>query len=339
MRVITLSSLLVVTVLGCSATGGQSMFTESAGSGASAAGPGSTGTSGVGGATSTGSGLGAGFATSVGVGGSSGSGTPGCTAAAELVYVLSTSNELYSFKPDTKQFTLIGTLGCNPPDGATPNSMAVDRNATAWVNYVADDGLGDDTAGYVYEVSTADASCKPQPTLTMPSAAWYRLGMGFSSDTMGGTSETLYVTGTGTEGQNDSPGLGSIDFTTNKLVPIGQFTGDPKLTGQSAELTGTGDATLFGFFTTKPVRVAQLDKTAVVATDNTVPGVPVPSAWAFSFWGGAFYLYTSEDGTSNSTVTRFDPTTNTVDTTYQLQAPTVIDGAGVSTCAPTKPTT
>jgi hypothetical protein len=334
-RAVVLPSLFVLAVFGCSAAGEGTMFTQGAGASAGAG----AGTTGAGGAASTGSGLGAGFATSSGSGASTGSGTPGCIAAAELVYVLSTSNELYSFQPDMKQFTKIGTLGCNPPDGASPNSMAVDRNATAWVNYVADDGIGDDTAGYVYEVSTADASCKPQPTLTMPSAKWYRLGMGFSTDTMGGTSETLYVAGTGTLGNVDSPGLGKIDFTTNKLVPIAQFMGDSQLTGQSAELTGTGDATLFGFFTTDPVRVAQLDKpTADVLSDMPVSGIPVPNAWAFSFWGGAFYLYTS-DGTTNSTVTRFDPSTKSVDTTYVLSAPTVIDGAGVSTCAPTKPTT
>ncbi len=74
--------------------------------------------------------------------------------------------------------------------------------------------------------------------------------MGFSTDAMGSTAETLYVTGTGTVGGGDSPGLGKIDLATKKLVPIKQFSGDALLVGQSAELTGTGDARLFGFFTT-----------------------------------------------------------------------------------------
>jgi hypothetical protein len=269
--------------------------------------------------------------------GSTGSGTPGCTMAAELVYVLSTDNNLWSFQPDKKLFTKIGMLGCQVSQSAQPNSMAVDRNATAWVNYVESDGLGTDTAGWVYKVSTADASCEATPTFTLPSASWYRLGMGFSTDAVGGTTETLYVAGTGMLGASNSPGLGKLVFNTKSLVPINQFTGDALLTGQSAELTGTGDARLFGFFTTTPVRVAQMDKTAKILSDMPVNGVPTPSAWAFSFWGGAFYLYTS-DGITNSTVTRFDPTTKSVDTSYVLQAPTVIDGAGVSTCAPLKPT-
>ena len=61
----------------------------------------------------------------------------------ELVYVLSTDNNLYINQLSMKQFKLIGQLGCNVPSGATPNSVAVGRNATAWVNYVASDGLGD----------------------------------------------------------------------------------------------------------------------------------------------------------------------------------------------------
>jgi hypothetical protein len=68
-----------------------------------------------------------------------------------------------------------------------------------------------------------------------------------------------------------------------------------------------------------------------------VDGVATPSAWAFSFWGGAFYLYTS-DGVAPSTVTRFDADTMAIDATYTLTAPVVIDGAGVSTCAPVLPT-
>jgi hypothetical protein len=157
--------------------------------------------------------------------------------------------------------------------------------------------------------------------------------MGFSTDQASGTSETLFVAGTGA----GSPGLAKIDLAKKALSPISPFQGDSVLAGQSAELTGTGDGRLFGFFTTTPVRVAQVDKPgAKILSDMPVGGVATPLAWAFSFWGGAFYLYTS-DGTSNSTVTRFDPATKAVDSSYVLTAPAVIDGAGVSTCAPIGP--
>jgi hypothetical protein len=166
------------------------------------------------------------------------------------------------------------------------------------------------------------------------------VGMGFSTDAVGGTAETLYVAGTGIPGMANSPGLGKIDTSNGTLTPIGQFSGDTTLSGQSAELTGTGDAKLYGFFTTLPVRVAETDKkSGKILSDMPVNGVPTPQAWAFSFWGGAFYLYTSPDSVTLSTVTRFDPTTQTVDASYNLMAPMTIVGAGVSTCAPIKPTT
>jgi hypothetical protein len=36
-------------------------------------------------------------------------------------------------------------------------------------------------------------------------------------------------------------------------------------------------------------------------------------------------------------VTKFDPSTHAVDSSYQLTAPMIIVGAGVSTCAPLTP--
>jgi hypothetical protein len=334
MRFVLLSSAFALALCGSALQAGCAAAPSGTGFGNSGAGNNGAGNNGAGNSGAGGSGT-----TLTGIGGLSTTGSTGntdCTAAAELVYVLSTTNELYSFDPGGKSFKLIGTINCNVSNGAMPNSMAVDRNATAWVNYVSSDPiLGTDTDGWVYKVSTADASCAHSASIHLPNSQWYRLGMGFSTDTSGGTTETLYVAGTGTPGLADSPGLGKIDLTTFKLSPIGQFTGDSQLTGQSAELTGTGDARLFGFFTTTPVRVAQLNKTsAAVMSDWPVNTITTPPlAWAFSFWGGSFYLYTS-DGTTNSTVTKFDPMTMAVDNTYVLTAPTIIDGAGVSTCAP-----
>jgi hypothetical protein len=252
--------------------------------------------------------------------------------AAGLVYIVSRDSQLWSFEPDKKQFTAIGLIGCNAPSGSLPNAIAVDRNAIAWVNYVASDSMGNYTAGWVYKVSTADASCQAPPTFTLP-GSWYGLGMAFSTDTVGGTAETLYVTSE-TFLSATNPGLGKLDFSQKSLIPIGQFTGDSLLTGQLGDLTGTGDARLFGFFgNINPVRVAQMDKTANILSDTPVSGVSSTYDWASSFWGGAFYLFSSDD-IANSTVTRFDATTKSVDTSYVLTAPGVIYGAAASTCAP-----
>jgi hypothetical protein len=329
MRKIWLASLVVIPAFayGCSATSVPHQF-NAGGAGSTGAADG-TGGDGVGGANFSGT----------GVGGSMSTGGSGCTEAATLVYVLSTDNDLYSFNPLQKAFKKIGPLGCNT--SMFPNSMAVDRDAVAYVNYVESDPVvGGDTAGAVFKVSTSDASCTPTPIKLISN--WFRLGMGFTSDTAMGSSEMLYVTGTGDVGGGNSPGLGRIDLTTNSLVTVGQFTG--ALSGQSAELTGTGDARLFGFFTTTPVQVAEIDKVnnpgAIIKTTK-LPKVETPAAWAFSFWGGDFYLYTAPDPTLNpgrtTNVSRYRPSDGTTDAAYMTNIGFTIVGAGVSTCAPVAP--
>ncbi len=248
--------------------------------------------------------------------------------------MLSAQNDLYSFAPNLQQFTKIGPLQC--ATSMQPNSMAIDRNADAYVNYVqSDQTTGTDTAGAVYKVSTRDGSCSPQPVLTLPSG-WYRIGMGYSTDSTGGNAETLYVDGVGNGMAGTGSGLGLVDFGKGAVGPIGPFSGS--LAGVAAELTGTGDGRLFGFFTTRPVYVAQITKTSG-ATPTPVPmtGVQTPQDWAFSFWGGHFYLYTSQGqlGSGGSDVTDYDPATGAIDTSYMMSIGFDIVGAGVSTCAPT----
>jgi len=257
-----------------------------------------------------------------------------CSEAAQLVYVLSDRNDLYSFRPNLRQFTRIGALRC--PTAAAPNSMAIDRDAVAWVNYV-ESGLGD-SAGAIYRVNTTDASCTAAPPVRMP-AGWFRLGMSFSTVSADDARETLFVAATGDPLAGGSPGLGSIDPSRGILNIIGSFSG--AFRGQSAELTGTGDGRLFGFFTTSPVQVAQLDRaTGAVLESTPLPGVETPQAWAFSFWGGDFYLYTAPSALSpgrTTNVTRYRPSDGSIDPRYMTNIGFRIVGAGVSTCAPIAP--
>jgi hypothetical protein len=256
-----------------------------------------------------------------------------CSEAAQLVYVLSDASDLYSFRPNLRQFTRIGRLRC--PTDMQPNSMAIDRNAVAWVNYVAG-GLGD-TAGAIYRVNTTDASCTGDPPIRMP-AGFLRVGMGFSTAGPDTTSEALFVASTSDPFGGPSQGLARYDAADQRVVPIGGFTG--ALRGQSAELTGTGDGRLFGFFTTTPVRVVEIDKaTAAVVNSAPLTQVETPQAWAFSFWGGDFYLYTAPSALvgRSSNVTRYRPSDGSVDTGYMTNVGFRIVGAGVSTCAPILP--
>jgi hypothetical protein len=310
--------------LACGGTNSSSGFPDGGGGGSgSSGGFNSSSSSGGGSGSSSGGSLLGGDA------GGSSSGGNGCSGAAtNFVYVLSAENKLYSFAPNLKQFTLIGTLGCQTT--MQPNSMAVDRNADAYVNYFSADG----TQGAIYKVSTQDASCGSSPAVSLPQG-WFQIGMGYS--TIGtSTSEALYVDGIGAQGSNTGSGLGLVDFGKGTVGPIGPFTG--QFAGVAAELTGTGDGRLFAFFTTTPVYVAQVDKTSG-GTMTPVPmtGVQTPQDWAFSFWGGHFYLYTSQGmlGTGGSDVTDYDPVSGTINTTFMTKIGFDIVGAGVSTCAPT----
>jgi hypothetical protein len=249
---------------------------------------------------------------------------PGCAGQA-LVYVLSAQNDLYSFAPATKQFHKVGTINCATPMQA--NSMAVDRAGNAYVNYVETGGTGD-TGGSIYRVSTQDASCTGL-VMNLPNGLW-RVGMAFSADSASSASETLYViaaAGTSLDGLN------VIDLVNKTAgAHIGSFTG--ALTQQTADLTGTGDGTLFGLFATTPLQLAQIDKaTAATSSPHAFASAgAAPTQFAFSYWGGHFYLYTSQG--SGSTVTDYNPATGATDAAYVANVGFDIVGAGVSTCAP-----
>ncbi|WP_437874370.1 hypothetical protein [Sorangium sp. So ce513] len=336
MRIARWCFWMALAASGCSASGGGSSATDnrpmpgSAGSGdetggetgGDAGGETGGGTDGQDDVFGSGAGIGGGP-------GDSGGGVDdnGCIERAQLVYVLSQDNELYSFRPDRKEFTRIGVLGCET--NMDPNSMAVDRNAVAWVNYVR----SDDRAGTLFKVSTEDASC--EPTSIELSSRWSRLGMGFSSDLSRPEAEELFVAGT-----TRTPGVGLGKIDGSSVIPVGEFSGS--LRGESAELTGTGDGRLFGFFTTSPVQLAELDKeTGEIIEAKELRGIETPSAWAFSFWGGDFYFYTAPDPfrspSRTTNVSRYRPSDGSIDTAYMTNIGFRIVGAGVSTCAPVEP--
>jgi hypothetical protein len=263
-------------------------------------------------------------------------GPPGCSAAAQLIYVIDDQGVLHSFDPtllpQQSAFKTVGTPNCNwGGSPAGPNSMAIDRNAVAWVC---------DNAGALFRVDTSTAACT-STSFQVAQNGWGKFGMGFATDQAGGTTEKLYVDDNASSiGATDSKGLGWIDLTTMKLNPIGAF---DQMTGEDCELTGTGDARLFGFFFNTTSSVAEIDKaTAHIKSNVNVPiNVNLLGGgnidWAFSFWGGDFYLYTADTSQAPySDVTRYRPSDGS-NTKVLSQIGFDIVGAGVSTCAPTQP--
>lgn len=264
-----------------------------------------------------------GFGTSGGFDTEAGAPIPDCAAAAKLVYVLSMENDLYSFTPNKVAFQKIGRVSCST-DGF-PNSMAIDRSGFAWVNW---------SNGQLFKVSTSDASCT-KTNYEPGQGGFSTFGMAFATNGPNTTDETLFVSGL-TIQAGGGKGLGKIDLSTMKLTMLGDYSGN--LAGEGAELTGTGDGRLYGFFTTSPfATLAEIDKTKGVTSQNkSLEGVSTGVAWAFSFWGGDFWFYTSDGNASAVTQLKSSGAGELAVATKDVGGFRIV-GAGVSTCAPTEP--
>ena len=321
----------------CGSGGPQGFSNEVPGSGSSSgSSDGSSSTGSDAGGTGTGTLVGDGGAP--GTLGDGGTTTDCASGAGSFIYVISDANDLYTFDPtkfpSAQAFTLVGKVTC---DTSGVNSMAVDRSATAWVNF--DDGQ-------IYKVTTtAPVTCTPTGFVPGQSGFTKVLGMGFSVDAPGSNAETLFVSDNGGPGGDctkatpgpgcEGKGLGTIDPTTMALTALGPYTGTAA--GYNAELAGTGDGRLYGFFTTSPGSYGPIDKSGGQTSTPPPTSIAAVNAstggYAFSFWGGDFYFYTAP---SNGTVvTHLQTSTGT--TTASSELAFTIVGAGVSTCAPATP--
>lgn len=265
-----------------------------------------------------------------------------CTAdGVDLVYLVDETNDFLSFDPrllPNDPFTLIGTLACPTTQPSIlvdqsqviPMSMSVDRDGTAWVLY---------TSGELFEVSLQTAQCTAANN-TVAASGMSLFGMGFVTDVAMGTSEKLYMAGGNTNPASTPRMLAYDDTHAGNLTPT--IVGTIGATSDySPELTGTNEAKLFGFFpnTTAIPYVQEIDKTSGSAIGSAYDlgsaGLGTITDWAFAQWGGVFYVFvTTESGSArDSTVRTIDRTTGAYSVVLQ-NLPYYVDGAGVSTCAP-----
>lgn len=252
-----------------------------------------------------------------------------CAEGSGLIYLAATGHELLSFAPEENAIRAVGTMSCPPSRrgrrrfASSEHSMAVDRSGVAWV--VHQDGA-------LYRVDTRDASCA-ESDYDATQGDFLRFGSAFVATGNDLRSETYFVAASPRETFDGaaSGGLGRIVGGT-KLERIGEFS-EP-LRGLDAELTGTGDGRLFGFFATRPATLAEIDpKTARILSARRLPGIVTGRAWAFAFWGGAFYFFWEPLGARSSNVSRL---TQAGEVEHLLRdVGYEIVGAGVSTCAPT----
>jgi hypothetical protein len=252
-----------------------------------------------------------------GSGSGSGSGGEDCSDAAKLVYVVDSNNKFSKFDPMTKTFQDIGTLAC--PTSGQPFSMAVDRNTVAWVLF---------TDSKIYRVDTTSAACTTTNWTTQGDLEQF--GMGFSSNVAGSTDDTLFIAG----------GPDALFATTSELRTLNTSTMQSSVVGTVVgwpELTGTGNAELWGWFPDPfEPRVEQINKTngAALKTYDLPALAGTPSAWAFAFWGGDFWIFLAKDQEQNTTVYQIDGATGAMKGNTAASGRLIV-GAGVSTCAPT----
>jgi hypothetical protein len=247
-------------------------------------------------------------------------GGDGCPLSAKLVYVIDQSGALSSFQPSTLTFQPLGLLKCTAQTGAKPFSMSIDRSAGAWVLY---------NSAELFKVSTVDAACQ-KTAFSSGLNGFENYGMGFVSNLAGSQDETLYIAGGPIGAPPSAAKLGSLDLTTFTVTTHGSVAGLP-------ELTGTGDAKLWGFYPSSSMpRVVQLDR-ASGAELRSLPLMPLAGgavAWAFAFWGGDFWIFLQRGTEPSTNVWRVrgadGSVTKVLDNTGR-----VLVGAGVSTCAPT----
>jgi hypothetical protein len=251
-----------------------------------------------------------------------GSTDTGCSDAAKLVYVISSEGDLYSFAPAEKKFSKIGPVTCKLP-GKTirPNSMAVDRQAVAWVSMRE----GESERYHLFKLDTKTNEC------TQTKVSGSLAGMGFSIDQKGSGKETLFATGRA--GILTPVPLAKVDLEGERIIPLADVDSIADI-----ELTGTADAELYGFVADVPPALALVDKaTGELSKPVELPNVETPMAFAFSFWGGDFFFYTAKSNEPEDTtnVSRYRPSDGSIDNKYMTSIGFHIVGAGVSTCAPT----
>jgi hypothetical protein len=247
-----------------------------------------------------------------------------CPDEAKLVYVIDENGLFSSFNPrvDPPEFTDLGVLNCPRQSLEHPYSMSVDRDAIAWVL---------SNLGNLFRVDIKNGLACTKTNFVSGQSGMEVFGMGFVTNTSGGTVDTLFIAG-GTEADYPTGNgtLGTITFPDLTVTTIKQVSGWP-------ELTGNSKAELWGFYpdVTAP-KVARIDKTTAV--EDPIFSLPQlagqGSCWAFAFWGGDFWVFLAIGSISPPTaVHRVNGTDGTM-TTVIADTGRRIVGAGVSTCAP-----
>ena len=239
-----------------------------------------------------------------------------CSEEAKRIYLVDGRDEsLYGFDPLTNEFHFVTALSCSTSSLFTPHSMAVSREAVAYVLY-------QDSS--IYQVNTETGGCARTAFDPGFGLDWSLFGMGYAMNSRDSAEDTLFIA-------NDSH-LGAIDLTDFSIRTIGP------LEEGMPELSGTAWGDLWGFFPQAyPPRVAQIDKTnGQLLTQIELPTLSSSAnAWAYALWGGYSYIFYKSITDSSTYVYRISVDGGDLETIVPNSGRYIV-GAGVSTCAPAK---
>jgi hypothetical protein len=240
--------------------------------------------------------------------------------------VLDQDRTLSSFNPTllgsaSGPFVDLGHISCPAQTAAEPFSMAVDRNATAWIVY---------DSGELFTVNVKQLPLTCVKTSFARQNGVAQFGMGFVSNSAGSSDETLFISGSDFNSSLTTTKFGTLGTTPPYTVSVlGTLTGAP-------EISGTGDGKLWAFFpNVSPPQVSQLSKTNgdVLSGFFAQQLSGVPRAWAFAFWGGDFFIFLERESDASTNVWRMNGLTGALTNVVPSSGRRIV-GAGVSTCAP-----
>lgn len=255
---------------------------------------------------------------------------PGCAAdVADSMILLDVDASLYRLTPDTLALEPLGTLVCRGASSAM--ALTIDREGLLWAMMVDDQGYRG-----IYTIDVETLACEATAFVDPIAEDIGVNTLAFVADEPGGETESLYVgANVGGSFDFDNPlSLGRVDLATMDMEIVG--TADLVPTGyyQIADLTGTGDSRLFGFFAGDTAAVAELDESTSALVGYDLLEIGVGSPWAFAQWAGRLWLFSP--GSPGSQIRAYDPVTQAIEPLSDGIGIGVV-GAAVSTCAPFAP--
>jgi hypothetical protein len=255
----------------------------------------------------------------------------GCDSdVGDFIFLLDIDGGLHRLSPGTLDVESLGQPVCDGASSAM--ALTVDRNGLLWSMMVDDQG----NRG-IYTIDPTTLDCVATAFVDPIAENIGVNSLAFVADEPGGETESLYVgANVGGSFDFDIPlSLGRVDLATmdmeivgtSELVPTGYY--------QIADLTGTGDSRVFGFFAGDVAAIAELDDADASLVGYDVLDFGVGSPWAFAQWAGRLWLFSS-GGAPGSDIRAWDPATGDVEEIHPGIGVAVV-GAAVSTCAPYQP--